>query len=188
MKASIKIAITLLTVILLSIEHKAQNFKKLDESPHDISYFRESKITPPMVKVVYGRPSLKSKKAFGDQVPFNKLWRTGANEATEVQFFQDVKFGDQLVKAGTYVLVTIPGEKQWEIILSENLDVWGAYQYDPSKNVATIKVAVHKAEKLDVFSIDFKRKENAILMVLGWDRTRVKIPLNFSNHASYAKL
>jgi len=171
----------LVCIILLSIlKINAQEFKDLDEVQHDIEYYRENSVTPPIIKVVYGRPVLKKEKAFGDQVPFNKLWRTGANEATEVKFFQDVMFGNQVVKAGTYVLITIPGEKEWDIILNRNLDVFGAFQYNPEADVARIKVPVSKAEKLDFFSIGFKRIEKKILMVLGWDSTRIKIPLNFN--------
>ncbi len=178
---TIKIAIAIYTILLYSIEHSAQNFKKLDESPHDIAYYRESRVTPPLVKVIYGRPRLKKEKAFGGQVPYNKLWRTGANEATEVHFFHDVLFGGQWVKAGTYVLVTIPGEEEWEVILNKKLDVWGAFQYDPKADVAKIKVPVSKAERLEVFSIAFKRINNEIQMVLGWDSTRVKIPLKIKD-------
>lgn len=185
----IKIAITIYTLLLFSIEHNAQNFKQLDENPHDISYYRESRATTPIVKVIYGRPTLKNEKAFGDQVPFNKIWRTGANEATEVTFFKDIMFGSQEVKAGTYVLVTIPGENEWEIILNKNLDVWGAFQYDATANIAKIKVPVSKAEKLEVFSIAFKRIiNNEIQMVLGWDSTRVKIPLKTKDDIVVAKL
>ena len=174
----IKIAIAIYTILLFSIERSsAQNFKQLDESPLDISYYRESRVMPPIVKVIYGRPTLKKENAFGDQVPFNKLWRTGANEATEVKFFQDIVFGNQLVKAGTYVLITIPGKEEWEIILNKKLDVWGAFQYDAKADVARIKVPVSKAERLEIFSIAFKRINNEIQMVLGWDSTRVKIPL-----------
>ncbi len=175
----IKIIITVYAMLLFILNTNAQEFKDLDETQHDIEYYRENRVTPPIVKVVYGRPILKKEKAFGDQVPFNKVWRTGANEATEVKFYRDVEFGNQIIKAGTYVLITIPGEKEWEIILSSNLDVLGAFQYNPKADVARIIVPVSKAEKLDIFSIGFKRKQNKILMVLAWDNTRVKIPLNF---------
>ncbi|MCF6347730.1 MAG: DUF2911 domain-containing protein [Flavobacteriaceae bacterium] len=185
----IKIAIAVYTILLFSIEHNAQSFKNLDECPQDITYYRESRGMPPLVKVIYGRPTLKKEKAFGFQVPFNKVWRTGANEATEITFFQDVIFGNQLVKVGTYVLVTIPGEKEWEVILNKNLDVWGAFQYDPKADIVKIKVPVNKAERLEVFSIAFKRIiHNEIQMVLGWDSTRVKIPLKIKDNIVVAKL
>ena len=185
--AYIKIAITICTITLFSITNNAQGFNNLDEIPQDISYYRENRVMPPIVKVIYGRPSLKKGQTFGEKIPLNKLWRTGANEATEIKFYQDVIFGDQFVKAGTYVLVTIPGEKEWEIILNKNLDVWGAFQYDPEADIAKIRVPVSKAERLKVFSIAFKRIKHEIHMVLGWDSTRVKIPFKIEE-AVVAKL
>ncbi len=165
-------------------EAYAQEFNELDKVSHDISYFRESKVTPPLVKVVYGRPQKNEANVFGEQIPYNKLWRTGANEATEVKFYKDVQFGDTKVTAGTYVLLTIPSEKEWKVILSSQLDVWGAFQYDPSFTIATMTVPVQKAESLDTFSIAFKDKDDTILMVLAWDETRVKIPLKFKREGS----
>ena len=184
----IKIAITLYAIVLFGLNSQAQGFKKLDEAPHDIAYYRETRVTTPLVKVVYGRPNSKNDQIFGEKIPFGEVWRTGANEATEVKLYKDMLFGDKLVSAGTYVLVTIPGEKEWEIILSSNLDVWGAYQYEPTADVARIKVPVSKAENLESFSIGFKKTENNLLMVLGWGSTRVKVPLGFEEPTYFAKL
>ena len=185
----LKIIITLCLIVIATLNINAQGFKGLDKSPQDIAYFRESKVTKPLVKVIYGRPSIKNEDtAFGDVVAFGNLWRTGANEATEIKLFQDTFFGDKLITAGTYVLLTIPGEKEWEIILNSNLDVFGAFQYDPKADIARITVPVTKAERLNTFSIGFKRKENEVLMVLTWDSTRVKIPLRFKEQIFYAKL
>lgn len=169
----------LLVLVLLSCATKimAQAHQKLDKIPHDISYYRESMVTPPMVKVIYGRPQKNGKQVFGNTVAYNKLWRTGANEATEVKFYQDVLFGRVKVAAGTYVLYTIPGEKKWEVILSSNLDVLGAFQYNPVFDIARIKIASSRAEEMEVFSINFRESNDAIQMILGWDTTRVKIPL-----------
>lgn len=166
----------------------AQSFQGLDEAPHDISYYRKSKVTPPLVKVIYGRPHKTNKKVFGDMIAYGKIWRTGANEATEVKFYRDIIFGGVKVPAGEYALYTIPGEKEWEIILSTNLDVLGAFQYDPVFDIARVTVPSSKAEELDVFSIAFKEKKDIIQMVLGWDTTRVRIPIAFANQDEYAKL
>ena len=185
----IKIIIFTYTVILYSLNTAAQGFKNLDNVAHDISYFRETRVTPPVVKVIYGRPTAKSSQIFGNKIPFGELWRTGANEATEVKLYKDVQFGNTFVKAGTYVLVTIPGEKEWEVILNSNLDVWGAFQYDPSADVARIKVPVSKAENLETFSIAFKKiAQKELLMVLGWGATRVKVPLEIKENTHLAKL
>jgi hypothetical protein len=184
----IKSVITIYTIFLFSMELQAQGFKMLDNVAHDISYYRENKVVPPLVKVIYGRPKSKENVIFGTKIPFGVLWRTGANEATEIKFYDDVVFGNRSVEAGTYTLVTIPGEEEWEIILSSNLDVWGAFQYDSKADVVRIKVPVSKAENLDVFSIAFKKIKNEVIMVLGWGSTRVKVPMKFEKLNYYAKL
>ncbi len=171
--------ISLFFLLFSSVETKAQGFIAVDDIPHDISYFRVSKITPPLVKVIYGRPQKKDSSVFGNIVPFNKLWRTGANEATEVKFYKDVQFGTSKVEAGTYVLVTIPGEDSWEVILNSQTDVWGSFQYNANFNIAKISVPVSNAEVLETFSIAFNENNNKVHMVLGWDSTRINIPLQF---------
>jgi len=175
----------ILTFLILFIsENHAQNFNELDKVAHDISYFRESRVTTPLIKVLYGRPQKNGEKVFGNIVPFDKLWRTGANEATEIKFYKDVLFGDTMVAAGTYVLLTIPGENEWEIILNSKLDVFGAFQYNPAFDIAKFKVPSGNAETLEYFSIAFKYAENNVQMVLGWDNTRVKIPLSFEEQST----
>jgi hypothetical protein len=68
-------------------------------------------------------------------VPYGKVWRTGANEATEIKFYQDVDLGGKKVKAGSYSLFTIPGEKEWVGDLNTDLDYWGAYKYNEKNDV-----------------------------------------------------
>lgn len=180
---------TLIVLVSLCITNvNAQAFKGVDEIPHDISYYRESMVSKPVVKVIYGRPAKNGETVFGNKVAYNELWRTGANEATEVKFYQDIVFGGKKVTAGTYVLYSIPGEKEWEIILSSNLDVLGAFQYDPIFDVARVKVQVRNAEELEAFSIFFREKKENLQMVLGWDTTRVHIPITLKERRDYAKL
>lgn len=166
----------------------SQSFDKIDDNPTDIAYWRKNKVSRPLVKVVYSRPHKNEDNVFGDQVPYNKIWRTGDNEATEVKFYKDMKFGNKLVKAGTYIMHTIPGEKEWTIILNSNTDTWGAFFYDQSKDVARIKIPTRKAEELDVFSIAFKQDFKNCFMVLGWDSTRINIPLHTQGGAVLAKI
>ena len=185
MKKTYNFAIITITILLSTIvsESHAQNFNELDKVPHDISYYRVNRVTPPLVKVVYGRPQKNDVEVFGNIVPYNKLWRTGANEATEIKFYKDVLFGETMVAAGTYVLVTIPGENEWEIILNSKLDVIGAFQYNPAYDIAKIKVPTSNAESLESFSIAFKNQEDNLQMVLGWDNIRVKIPPYFEEES-----
>jgi len=177
----------LFVTVFFVIESHSQSFTEIDKIPHDISYYRLNRITPPLVKVLYGRPKQNGEEIFGNMVPYNKVWRTGANEATEIKFYKDVLFGDTTVAAGTYVLLTIPGEDKWEIILSSKLDVLGAFQYDPAFDVARITVNVSNAEELESFSIAFKTIDENVQMVLGWGNTRIKIPLHFDEESALVK-
>jgi len=140
-------------------------------------YFRVNKISPPTIKVLYGRPQKKGREIFGSLIPYDKIWRVGADEATEIQFYKDVFFGIKKVKAGTYVLYAIPGKKEWTLILSSNLDVWGAYEYKEKYDVAKVKAKVSRAESIEAFSIGFKEKSKHINLILGWDTTRVTLPI-----------
>lgn len=128
--------------------------------------------------VTYGQPSKKDREIFGKLVPYGQVWRTGANEATTVQFKKDVVFGGKKVKAGTYSLFTIPTEGEWTIILNTELGQWGAYKYNDIKknNVAEVKVKANNQstvlEKLTIVTDDKK-------ITIGWDKTSVSVDTKF---------
>lgn len=176
-----KICIAFFALILLFLIDKniyAQSFNPLDQSPHDIVYHRSSdNMAMPIVKIVYGRPLARNKTIFGTQVPYGKIWRTGSNESTEVKFYQDVMFANKFVKAGTYVLYTIPNEKYWTIILNKKTETYGSFLYHAENDVARIKVPVGNGEMIENFTIAFTSKNYGSLMVLAWAKTRIKIPL-----------
>ncbi len=164
---------TLAIVLLFSVQTYAQKFANIDKSPLDIAYFRTDRNATPMVKVIYSRPQLKD-RSLSELAPNGKIWRTGANEATEIKFFQDMTFAGKKVKAGTYSLFTIPGDTEWTIILSSDLDVWGAYSYKEANDVLRAKVPVSKGETVEAFSIAFE--DNT--MYLAWDTVRIAIPVS----------
>lgn len=152
-------------------------FAGLQKSPTDIAYAKADRRAKPTMKVIYSRPQKKGRDVFGGLVSYGKVWRTGADEATEIKLMKDYKFGDKTVKAGTYSLFTIPGEKEWTIILNSDLDDWGAYAYKESNDVARITVPVAQGkEVVEAFSIGFKPVEKGYHMVLGWDTTLVEVP------------
>ena len=107
------------------------------------------------VEVDYGSPYVKERTIWGELVPYDEVWRAGADEATAVTFGADVMFGDSEVAAGTYALFVKPKEQEdWQIILNEEWskeehDVWGAYDYDPTKDVARINVTPEVGENLE---------------------------------------
>lgn len=159
----------------------AQDFSGMDKSPLDNAAFpSDYKVSEKAVRITYGRPQLKG-RSLAELAPAGKVWRTGANEAPEITFYKDVTFGGTPVKAGTYALLTIPGEKEWTVVLHSNLNQWGAYFYKDDADVARVSAAVSMGEKsLEAFSIAFKEVEGGAHMVMGWDKTRVAVPVMFA--------
>ena len=176
-KTFLNTSLSLLLTLIIQHAVIAQDFKSLDDSPHDIVYFRTNKISPPTIKVLYGRPQKNGRDIFDEVIPYGEIWRVGANEATEVVFYKDVVFGETKVKAGTYVLYAIPNEKEWTLILSSRTDVWGTYEYEQKYDVARVQAKVSRAEFVEAFSIGFKEKGKQVNMVLGWDTARITAPI-----------
>lgn len=155
----------------------AQEFKGLDKSPMDIAAFPSSYKEPnKLVKITYSRPQLNG-RILSDLAPSGKVWRTGANEAAEITFYTDMKLGSQTVQAGTYTLYTIPGEKEWTVIINKDLNVWGSYYYDESKDVARTTVPlIEGKESLEAFSMVFEEATDGIHLHLGWGTMRLAVP------------
>lgn len=128
------------------------------------------------VKVSYGQPSKKDREIFGKLVPFGKVWRTGANQATEITFAKDTKFGGKSIKAGTYSLFTIPNQNEWTIILNSELNQWGTNEYEniKGKDVLKVNVPVKKSTKV-VEKLTFSFQEGSLL--IEWDTTQVEVKL-----------
>lgn len=157
----------------------AQEFSGLDKSPADIAYFRTERNAPPLIKVTYSRPQLKGREVGVDLAAYGEVWRTGANEATEIRFYKDVVLGENTIPAGTYSLFSIPGQKEWTIIINKDTDDWGAYSYDAAQDVARVAVPASSGdESLEAFSITFSPAENGAQMHMGWGQTRVAVPFN----------
>lgn len=130
------------------------------------------------VKCTYGQPLKKGRVIFGNLVPYGKLWRTGANEASEVTFTSNIKIGNIQLIAGTYTLFTIPNEGKWTVILNSELGQWGDFAYDESKNILTYEAEV--SENTDIyegFTIQFEDITGGFNMLLLWDKVKVTIPI-----------
>ena len=178
MKRILTLTAIALTMVF-STSATAQEFSGLDKSPMDMASYPSSyRVSDKAVRITYSRPQLKG-RSLSDLCPAGKVWRTGANEAAEITFYKDVSFGGEAVKAGTYSLFTIPGADQWTVILNKNLNQWGAYSYDESADAARVSVpASTDGESLEAFSVAFKEVEGGVHMVMGWDKTRVAVPIS----------
>jgi len=173
MKKSILSVFVMAIMMLASTTMSAQKFPGLDKSPLDLASY-PSRGADKLIKVFYSRPQLKGRTIGTDLAPFGKMWRTGANDATEIRLFSDMKLGNKVVKAGTYSLFTIPNEKEWTIIISSDVNNWSTSGYKESNEVARTTVPVTKGEEsIEAFSIVFDKEGT---MHLGWGTIRVAVP------------
>ena len=131
------------------------------------------------VELSYSRPAVKGRTVFGDLVPWNKVWRTGANGATTITFGDEVTFGGQKVPAGKYGLLTIPNPTEWTVILTKQLDVTSPAAYKQDQDVARVKVSVDDLPfSLESLLISFSEVlPSSMELVIGWDRTLVRVPI-----------
>lgn len=174
MKKTILLSIAVITFSLLfTFDVSAQKFPGLDKSPMDVALYRTERNTPPLAKVVYSRPQLNG-RSLSSLAPEGKLWRTGANESTEITFYKDATIGGKSVKAGTYTLFTVPGAKEWTVILNSDVNTWGAYSHDEGKDVIKVTAPATMADdSIEAFAITFDQNGT---MHLGWDKVRVAVP------------
>ncbi|MFY0651607.1 MAG: DUF2911 domain-containing protein [Cyclobacteriaceae bacterium] len=178
---------SMLICLMASTMSNAQSFRGLDKSPMDVAYLPDNFAhdrdpgQKAIVKVYYSRPQKKGREIFGSKVKYGKVWRTGANEAVEFKAYQDISIGDNKLKAGTYSLFTIPNEKEWTIIISSDVDYWGSYSYDDTKDVLTAKAQASSLSKVvEAFSIKFEDQKNGkAVMRMAWDQTMVEVPIKY---------
>ncbi len=124
------------------------------------------------VTINYSQPSMRGRTIYGDLVPYGKIWRTGANEATTFTCNQDIKINGHELPAGTYSFFTIPGEKEWTVIFNSEAEQWGAYKYNEKKDVLRFTVKPTKTEKTETMTF-LDGKDG--LIYLDWEETRIKL-------------
>lgn len=159
----------------------------LDKSPMDMAYFPanypilkiQDKATEPLLaRVIYSRPQKNSRTIFGDLIEYGKVWRLGANEATEVEFFKDVYIGGKKVAKGRYTLYALVNPDHWTMILNKETDTWGSFKYDEKKDVARVNVPVQKLqESINDFTVFFDKTGSGASLVTEWDNVKVALPI-----------
>ena len=130
----------------------------------------EGKIGAANVKIVYSQPSARNRKMMGEKEHYGQVWRTGANEATTIEFDKPVKIEGKDVPAGKYALFTIPGENEWTIILNKESKQWGAYKYNEKQDQLRVKVKPSKTDSfVETFNIALGKDE----VQMKWENTAV---------------
>jgi len=182
-----------LTIAVLSFSfnslHAQSKLPALDKSPMDMSYYPnrypvlkiQDKITEPLVaRVIYGRPQKNGRAIFGELVEYGKVWRLGANEATEIEFFRDVKINDIKVKKGRYSMYSIPYEDRWTIIINKETDTWGSFKYDEKNDILRMDVPVQKqTETAEAFVMAFEKSDMGADLVIAWEDLKLNLPIVF---------
>jgi len=176
-KTTLILSLLFAASLLFSNDVAAQKFAKMDVSPMDTASFpNDHRNADKVIKITYSRPQLKGREV-NTLTPNGKVWRTGANEASELTLYEDMKLGETTIKAGTYTFYTIPEDNEWTAIISTDLNVWGAYSYNEANDVARISVPAQTDDtSLEAFSITFEKGDNSVDMHLGWGNVRVTIP------------
>ncbi|MBS1919931.1 MAG: DUF2911 domain-containing protein [Bacteroidetes bacterium] len=163
-------------------------YATVDISPMDMSYFPvnypqlkmlDSVNTPPVIRLIYSRPHLQGRILFHNLLKYGEPWRLGANEATEIQFFRDVKIQNKKIPTGRYILYCIPEEKTWTIVLNSSVDTWGL-KIDSSKDIAKFIVPVtDKNIPVEYFTMVFEKTASGANLLMAWANLVAKLSINF---------
>jgi hypothetical protein len=131
------------------------------------------------ISVEYSRPGAKEREIFGGLVSYEKMWRTGANKVTKITFDENCVFGGAKIKKGSYSLFTIPGKKEWTVVLNKNTELWGVGEYDKEKQVCSIVAKVIETKDFtESFTIDFGTFQSfSAIMSLKWANTKIGIKI-----------
>lgn len=164
-----------------------------DQSPLDLVYFPKNYPVLRMngadsnllvARVIYSRPQKKGRKIFGDGdkslVHLGKEWRLGANEATEIEFFKNVRINNAAIARGNYIIYAIPFADKWTIIFNRNLYTWGLHM-DPAKDVFKVDVPVQlQSPALEDFTIILESMPDGVKMIMAWDDVKTELPITFA--------
>ncbi|MXV14360.1 DUF2911 domain-containing protein [Hufsiella ginkgonis] len=175
MRTPVKFSFVLFSAVMFNLAAQAQLKMPAPSSTQTIvQEFGMGKIT-----LTYSRPNVKGRAVFGAMEPFGKVWRTGANNATILQFSHDVTIAGHAVPAGEYGLFSIPGKSEWTVILNKNAKQWGAYTYKESDDLLrfTVKPVKMKA-KTETFTMQFADVfAGSCTLQLAWENTQINIGL-----------
>ncbi|TBW26492.1 DUF2911 domain-containing protein [Gramella sp. KN1008] len=170
----------ILLVLILRYTTKAH-------SPEDTVIYQKDDLK---LEVFYNRPYKKERKIFGELVPYGKVWRTGANEATTFETNKDILVDGSLLKAGKYTLWTIPMENSWKVIFNDKMYPWGinldekVYRNSKFDALVLERPVEDLPTKLEQFTISFEESGEFVNMVLAWDETRVSVPIKIEEEPS----
>ena len=172
------VLIMLVAFSCVNAQEKSKKHKGMSATEEKERVSKHSTVSNGLMSVTYGQPSKKGRVIFAPDglAPFGKVWRTGADEATEVTFKKDCIFGDKRIKAGTYSLFTVPYAGEWMVVLNSELGQWGAFGYDKVKNKNVVEIYV-PIEALNAEVETFTIATEPAGLRMSWDKTSVFVPV-----------
>jgi hypothetical protein len=160
----------------------------LDKSPMDMSYYpvdypklkMAGNLTEPLIaRVIYSRPQKNNRTVFGNLIKYGSVWRLGANEASEIEFFKDVTINDKKVSKGRYVIYCIPQESNWTLVLNNDLYTWGL-KIDSTKDEYKFNVPVAKTRfPYELFTMEFEKAGKGMQLNMEWDSAKAILPITW---------
>jgi hypothetical protein len=160
-------------------------YVEVDVSPMDMSYLPADypkllvKKPLPVARVIYSRPHKQGRVIFGNLIKYGEPWRLGANEATEIEFFQPATIQGKNISRGKYIIYSIPHENEWTIVLNTNLNSWGL-NLDSTKDVHRFTIPVQKKDQsVEFFSMIFQATDAGADLVIGWDSVEARLPIQY---------
>jgi Tfp pilus assembly protein PilF len=135
------------------------------------------------ITISYSRPLVKGRPIWGKLVPYNEVWRTGANENTTIRFTDDVSIEGKPLAKGVYALFTIPGENQWTVIFSKVHTAWGSFTYNQADDVLRVTVKPQTTEPQEALAFDFDDvKADSAVATLRWEKVAVPFKIDVNVH------
>ncbi len=146
---------------------------------------KELKVGMAAVTLDYGQPNRQDRQIFGGLIPYGKVWRTGANSSTKISVDQPITLAGQNIPAGSYSLYSIPGEKEWTIIIHKNTKLWGSAGYDQADDLLRIKTpVVPLQDQQETFRIYFENfHANGADLSIAWENSKVSLPFYVDSDA-----
>jgi hypothetical protein len=169
---------TIVAALLLSTTTFAQDALKFPAPSPSATVKQVVGLTE--VEIVYARPAMRGREVFGGLVPYDQIWRTGANSSSKITFGGPVVFGGVAVPAGTYALYSVPGKTSWEVILSSNTELWGSYGYVADKEAARVKATpVTLSDSVESFTLSIDAVDaDAATLNIAWAKVRVPVMIS----------
>jgi len=183
-----KTLIITLSLIITSIPFTAQEteFPFPSFSPKG---FISQTVGNTLIEVEYERPSARNREIFGELVPWNKVWRTGAGKCTKIGFDREVKVGGQNVPAGSYSLFTIPNPKEWIVIINKDTTLYGSSDYNYKEDIARFVVKPTESNRFyETLNIDIEIFQHNAKMYISWANTQINLEIETSTNTQMDKL